>query len=97
MDTGRTTNARPYNARRDRPTDEEVRLLETLVFWVLSLPNQPTPEEVQKASIALYQAARKVLRNWEKGDLAGAVRDLQQAVDNIDALGADLLGVTFAT
>ncbi len=33
---------------------------------------------------ALYLAARMVLSNWERGDLAAAVRELQDAVDEID-------------
>jgi len=33
---------------------------------------------------SLYLAARAVLSNWEKGDLAEAVRELQTAVDALD-------------
>ena len=34
--------------------------------------------------VRLIAAAREVLANWERGDLAAAVRDLQAVVDEID-------------
>jgi hypothetical protein len=41
-------------------------------------------DDLEAKNQALYLAARMVLSNWESGDLAAAVRELQDAVDELD-------------
>lgn len=42
--------------------------------------------DLENNYMALYDAARAVIDNWEKGDLAGAVNDMRELLDEQDCI-----------
>lgn len=52
-----------------------------------------TSIEYRLAPVALINAARAVIQNWENGDLANSVRELADALEQLEATSPPILGV----